>query len=57
MIKNARIGSICLQDYEHQELEVVRTAKTGLFMIRIDHLSTERFFDKDGKPTSRKTSR
>ena len=50
MIKNARSGSICLQDYEHQELEVVRMAKTGLFMIRIDHLSTERLFDKDGKP-------
>ena len=37
MIKNARSGSISLLDY--QELEVVRMAKTGLFMIRIDHLS------------------
>ena len=50
MIKNARSGSISLLDYEQQELEVVRMAKTGLFMIRIDHLSAERFFDKDGKP-------
>ena len=32
------MGTIKLEDYEFQGLEVARQAKTGLFMIRIDHL-------------------
>ena len=38
MIKCIRNGIIWLQDYDNQTLEVVRHYKTGLFMIRIDHL-------------------
>ena len=38
MTKRVRDGSITLDDYDAQSLEVVRQAETGLFMIRIDHL-------------------
>jgi len=37
-IKNSRTGTICMEDYNMQTIEVVRHAKTGLFMVRIDHL-------------------
>ena len=37
-MKSSRSGTITLEDYDHQEVEVVRQARTGLFMIRIDHL-------------------
>ena len=33
-----RDGTICLEDYNGQHVEVVRQKRTGLFMIRIDHL-------------------
>ena len=33
-----RHGTITMEDYDGQHLEVVRQAGTGLFMIRIDHL-------------------
>ena len=31
-------GSITLDDYDAQSLEVARQVVSGLFMIRIDHL-------------------
>ena len=36
--KSSRSGAITLDDYQGQNLEVVRQAKTGLFMVRIDHM-------------------
>jgi len=36
--KSSRKGTITLDDYEGHGLEVARQAKTGLFMVRIDHL-------------------
>ena len=41
--KSARKGTITLDDYEDQGLEVARQIRTGLFMIRIDHLLTEQY--------------
>ena len=38
MTKRVRDGSITLDDYDAQSLEVARQVGTGLFMIRIDHL-------------------
>ena len=38
MTKRVRDGSITLDDYDEQSLEVVRQVGTGLFVIRIDHL-------------------
>ncbi len=38
MIRDIRNGIIWLQDSDNQTLEVVRHYKTGLFMIRIDHV-------------------
>ena len=38
MTKLVRDGSITLDDYDAQSLEVVRQVGTGLFMIRIDHM-------------------
>ena len=38
-MKNVRNGTIELLDYEGQSLKVVRQKRTGLFMIRIDHLN------------------
>ena len=38
MTKRVRDGSITLDDYDAQPLEVARQVGTGLFMIRIDHL-------------------
>ena len=38
MTKRVRYGSITLDDYDAQTLEVARQVGTGLFMIRIDHL-------------------
>ena len=37
MTKRVREGSITLDDYEAQSLEVARQVGTGLFMIRMDH--------------------
>ena len=37
--KDVRNGTIELIDYEGQSLKVVRQARTGLFMVRIDHLN------------------
>ena len=39
MVKDVRDGTICMKDYEGQRLEVARQIRTGLFMVRIDHLS------------------
>ena len=38
MTKRARDGSITLDDFDAQSLEVARQGRTGLFVIRIDHL-------------------
>ena len=38
-MKNVRHGTVELLDYEGQSLKVVRQKRTGLFMIRIDHLN------------------
>ena len=38
MTKRVRDGSITLDDYGAQSLEVAPQVETGLFMIRIDHL-------------------
>ena len=38
MTKRVRDGSITLDDYHAESLEVARQVGTGLFMIRIDHL-------------------
>ena len=38
MVKRVRDGSITLDDYDEQSLEVVGQVGMGLFMIRIDHL-------------------
>ena len=38
-MKNVRNGTIELLDYEGQSLKVVRQKRTGLFMIRVDHLN------------------
>ena len=38
MTKRVRDGSITLDDYDAQSLEVVRQVGTGLFMIRTDHI-------------------
>ena len=38
MTKRVRDGSITLDDYDAQTLEVARLVGTGLFMMRIDHL-------------------
>ena len=38
-IKEVRAGTIKLLDYPDERLEIVRQAGTGLFMVRIDHLS------------------
>ena len=38
MTKRVRDGSITLDDYDAQSLEVARQVRTGLFMIKIDHL-------------------
>ena len=43
--KSVRKGTITLDDYDGQSLEVVRQANTGLFMIRIDHLIYKQYFD------------
>ena len=48
--KNARHGTITLDDYNKQNLEVVRQVKTGLFMIRVDHLLTAMFRGSDFCP-------
>ena len=42
MTKRVRDGSITLDDYDAQSLEVVRQVGTGLFMIWIDHLKKQR---------------
>ena len=39
MTKRVRDGSIALDDYDVQSLEVARQVRTGLFMIRTDHLT------------------
>ena len=40
--KDVRDGTIKLKDYDNQDLEVVRQHKTGLFMIRMDHIDWDR---------------
>ena len=42
--KSVRKGTITMDDYEGQNLEVVRQANTGLVMIRIDHLIYEQYY-------------
>ena len=38
MVKDVRDGTICMKDYAGQHLQVARQIRTGLFMVRIDHL-------------------
>jgi hypothetical protein len=47
--KSSRHGTITLDDYDNQEIEVVRQVKTGLFMICISHLNPK---DYIGAPES-----
>ena len=47
--KSSRSGAITLDDYSDQNLEVVRQAKTGLFMVRMDHLARKHFEKNDNK--------
>ena len=42
-LKSVRNGTIVMEDYDGQHLEVARQVRTGLFMIRIDHLLIEDF--------------
>ena len=39
--KDVRDGTTTMKDHEDQNLEVARQIRTGLFMIRIDHLVPE----------------
>ena len=41
MVKNMRQGIMEFEDYPGQQVEVVRQARTGLFMIRIDNLDRD----------------
>ena len=43
--KSARNGTISLDDHDGQQLEVARQARTGLFMVRIDHLLRRDFLE------------
>ena len=43
LTKSSRYGKVTLDDYNGQSLEVARELGTGLFMIRIDHLSPEQY--------------
>ena len=43
MVKRVRDGSISLGDDGGQKLDVFRLARTGLFMIRIDHTTFQDF--------------
>ena len=43
--KDVRDGTITMKDYDDQNLEVARQIRTGLFMIRIDHLDPQMFAD------------
>ena len=47
--KSSRSGAITLDDYSDQNLEVVRQAKTGLFMVRMAHLARKHFEKNDSK--------
>ena len=40
--KDVRDGTIQLKDYDNQNLEAVRQIRTGLFMIRMDHIDLSR---------------
>ena len=40
--KDVRDGTIKMKDYDNQDLEVVRQHRTGLFMIRMDHIHYDR---------------
>ena len=44
--KSMRQGIMTLEDYDDNELEVVRQKGTGLFMIRIDHIKLDDYRDK-----------
>ena len=41
--KDVRDGTITMKEYDGQSLEVVRQIRTGLFMVRIDHLDRSMF--------------
>lgn len=38
VVTDVRDGTICMKDYAGQHLEVAPQIRTGLFMVRIDHL-------------------
>ena len=40
--KDVREGTIKMKDYDDQDLEVVRQHRTGLFMVRMDHIHYDR---------------
>jgi len=42
-VKDSRTGEIILKDYDGQSVEVVRQIRTGLFMVRIDHVFKKDF--------------
>ena len=39
MVKDVRDGTTIMKDYQGQHLQVARQIRTGLLMVRIDHLS------------------
>ena len=43
--KDVRDGTITMEDYDDQNLEFAQQIRTGLFMIRIDHLDPQMFAD------------
>ena len=45
MTKRVREGSITLDDYDAQSLEVARQVETGLFMIRIGSFDMQRLYE------------
>ena len=49
-IKNVRRGTITMEDYEGQELEVCRQIGTGLYIVRIDHLMNRDDWGCKSKP-------
>ena len=49
-VKNVRRGTIMLEDYEGQEIEVCRQVNTGLYIIRIDHLLNRDDWASESKP-------
>ena len=57
MTKHMRSGRVTMGDCEGQSLEIVRQVKTGLFMVRIDHLDPQQYLALDSTALSGLVSR